>query len=68
MDSTMGSWVGWAVVRLRLLVREIGRRRRERAMVSALGALDDGMLKDIGVYRCEIPSLARQRWRGAEGG
>ena len=67
MDSTMGSWTGWAAVRLQLLAREVGRWRRERAMVSALGALDDGTLKDIGVYRCEIPSLARQRWRGAEG-
>ena len=68
MDLTTGWWMGWAAARLRLLAREIGRRRQERAMRAALDALDDGMLKDIGVYRCEIPSLARQRWRGAEGG
>lgn len=68
MDLTTGWWMGWAAARLRFLAGEIGRWRRERAMVSALDALDDGMLKDIGVYRCEIPSLARRRWRGAEGG
>ncbi len=32
---------------------------RERRMVAALSALDDATLKDIGIYRGEIPSIAR---------
>ena len=30
-------------------------------MVAALSSLDDALLKDIGVYRGEIPRLARER-------
>jgi uncharacterized protein YjiS (DUF1127 family) len=35
------------------------RRWRERRMAAALHALDDATLKDIGLYRGEIPSIAR---------
>ncbi len=34
---------------------------RERRMAAALHALDDATLKDIGLYRGEIPSIARAR-------
>ena len=40
---------------------------RERRMAAALHALDDATLKDIGLYRCEIPSVARAR-RAEPGG
>jgi uncharacterized protein YjiS (DUF1127 family) len=65
MRSSIGHWMDWAAMRPGHLAREFGRWRRERAMVAALGALDDGALKDIGIYRGDIPSLAHQRWRGA---
>jgi uncharacterized protein YjiS (DUF1127 family) len=35
------------------------RRWRQRRMAAALHALDDATLKDIGLYRGEIPSIAR---------
>jgi len=35
---------------------------RKRRMPSALAALDDAVLKDIGVRRCEIPRIARTRF------
>ena len=57
----------WAA-RPRHLARSLDAWWRERAMVAALGALDDAALKDIGVYRGEIPGLARRRWRGVDGG
>ena len=34
---------------------------RARRMIAALSSLDDSLLKDIGVYRGEIPRLARER-------
>ena len=34
---------------------------RERQTVAALMALDDALLKDIGIYRGEIPWLVRER-------
>jgi uncharacterized protein YjiS (DUF1127 family) len=34
---------------------------REWRMSRALQALDDALLKDIGIYRCEIPWIARTR-------
>ena len=34
---------------------------RERRMAAALHALDDATLKDIGLYRGEIPSIACAR-------
>jgi uncharacterized protein YjiS (DUF1127 family) len=40
------------------------RWRRERAMASALLALDDATLKDLGIYRCEIPTIARTQCGG----
>ena len=43
----------------RAAVRVLARWRRERRTTRVLEALDDAMLKDFGVYRCEIPWLAR---------
>jgi uncharacterized protein YjiS (DUF1127 family) len=40
---------------------------RERRVAAALHALDDATLKDIGLYRCEIPSIARARRAGPGG-
>lgn len=47
--------------------QELRRRYRERRTVSALGALSDAELKDIGLYRCAIPEAARTLW-AAQGG
>jgi uncharacterized protein YjiS (DUF1127 family) len=44
-------------------MREFHGWMRERRMVIALEKLDDAMLKDIGVYRGEIQSIARQHCR-----
>lgn len=37
---------------------------RERRTEAALMALDDAVLKDIGLYRGEIPAVARRLHRG----
>jgi uncharacterized protein YjiS (DUF1127 family) len=65
MHGLVGRWADWAASRPRILAQGFGQWRNERAMISALGALDDGALKDIGLSRGEIPGLARQRWRSA---
>ncbi|MCW8085025.1 DUF1127 domain-containing protein [Sabulicella glaciei] len=39
----------------------IQRRWRERRMAAALEALDDATLKDIGLFRGDIPSKVRER-------
>jgi uncharacterized protein YjiS (DUF1127 family) len=39
---------------------------RERRMIRALNALDDASLKDIGVYRCGIHGIARDRCANQE--
>jgi uncharacterized protein YjiS (DUF1127 family) len=44
-------------------VRAISQWLRERRMRIALQQLDDTILKDIGVYRCEIPWIAQQHCR-----
>ncbi len=38
--------------------RAIAAHRRERAIVRQLSALDDRMLKDMGISRCQIASVA----------
>ena len=40
------------------------RWRCERRTAAALYALSDATLKDIGIYRCEIPWRARSLWAG----
>ena len=42
-------------------LRALHRWWRERRMIMALSALDDASLKDIGVYRCDIQRIARDR-------
>jgi uncharacterized protein YjiS (DUF1127 family) len=41
----------------------LSRARRTRLTVTRLEALDDHMLKDIGIHRCQIESIARHRDR-----
>ena len=40
-------------------LRGMRRWYRKRRMANALAALDDAALKDIGIYRCAIPWIAR---------
>ncbi len=40
-------------------LRALRRRLRERRTAASLDTLDDAILKDIGICRCEIPSIAR---------
>lgn len=42
------------------LARARKRRRLQRAAVRDLNALDDRMLRDIGLYRGDIPRVARE--------
>jgi len=42
-------------------IAALGRWWRDRRMAGELAALSDAALKDIGVQRCEIPSLVRAR-------
>lgn len=47
---------------LHAMFQALRRHCHERRMVLALQALSDTQLKDIGVYRCAIPAVARARW------
>jgi uncharacterized protein YjiS (DUF1127 family) len=38
------------------------RWRLERRTERALAALNDSTLKDMGIYRCQIPGIARSVW------
>jgi uncharacterized protein YjiS (DUF1127 family) len=51
----------WAVGEAQGLFRALRRRWRERRTAAALHELDDATLKDLGLHRCEIPSIARAR-------
>jgi uncharacterized protein YjiS (DUF1127 family) len=42
-------------------LRGAGRWYREKRVAMALEALNDATLKDIGICRCEIPWIARNR-------
>lgn len=44
------------------LVRAFARWRHQRRTEMALDVLDDAILKDIGVCRCEIQAIARSTW------
>jgi uncharacterized protein YjiS (DUF1127 family) len=57
---------GWSATIAYLVIRvwsRVSRARRTRLTVTRLEALDDHMLKDIGVHRCQIESIARHRDR-----
>lgn len=43
---------------LRAVAAGFDRRRRRRASLRELSALDDGLLRDIGIRRYDIPALA----------
>lgn len=43
-------------------LRRLATWYRARSMQMALLALDDATLKDIGVYRCDIPHLVQSRF------
>lgn len=51
---------------LRRLIATMIRRRCEKRMMAALNALDNHMLKDIGVGRSEIPYLVQHGRRVAD--
>ena len=51
---------------LHALLQRLRRWYRERRMISALQALSDAELKDIGVYRCAIPAIAQERCAAQE--
>ena len=51
----------WAASAARHHFQATRLRRKERRMASALSALDDSTLKDLGLYRSEIPSIAKAR-------
>ena len=61
MHGTTIQTATWATGGAHILLRAVRRRWRERRMAAALHALNDATLKDIGVYRGEIPSIARAR-------
>ncbi len=47
------------VLRSMQVARDLAAERRQRKAIRALGRLDDRMLKDIGVRRCEIEFAVR---------
>jgi uncharacterized protein YjiS (DUF1127 family) len=52
-------WLRMLVLRGRQLARDLAAERRQRRAIRALEQLDDRMLKDIGVRRCEIEFAVR---------
>jgi uncharacterized protein YjiS (DUF1127 family) len=57
----------WTTGEPNALLQGLRRRWRERRAAAALHALDDATLKDLGLHRCEIPSIARARRAGPWG-
>lgn len=66
-SMTIGATTRVATWRTRAydLALAFDRWRRERRTAVALYALSDATLKDIGMYRCEIPWRARSLWSGS---
>lgn len=54
------SFPAWLIDRVRALVEALRRRRSERETVDALRALGDRTLRDLGLNRSEILSVARE--------
>ena len=52
-------WLRKLVLRSRQMARDLAAERRQRSATRALEQLDDRMLKDIGVRRCEIEFAVR---------
>ena len=52
-------WLRRLVRRSRQMARDLAAERRHRSAIRALERLDDRMLKDIGVRRCEIDFAVR---------
>jgi uncharacterized protein YjiS (DUF1127 family) len=52
-------WLRMLVLRCRKMERDLAAERRRRRAIRALEQLDDRMLKDIGVRRCEIDFAVR---------
>jgi uncharacterized protein YjiS (DUF1127 family) len=63
-DKIMDQIAPSAAGLLRTPVRAIRRWYSKRQMHAALSSLDDTTLKDIGLYRCEIPAIVRVRHDG----
>jgi uncharacterized protein YjiS (DUF1127 family) len=58
MRSTT-KWLRMLVLRSMQMARDLAAERRKRRAIRALEQLDDRMLKDIGVRRCEIDFAVR---------
>jgi uncharacterized protein YjiS (DUF1127 family) len=52
-------WLRMLVLRDMQMARDLAAERRKRSAIRALEQLDDRMLKDIGVRRCEIEFAVR---------
>ena len=61
MDETMRLAATWSVRVPWSLLRSLCHWYRERQTTAALMSLDDAQLKDIGIYRGEIPWLVRKQ-------
>ncbi len=62
MHDTAIHAAAWIVSTLRASFYSLRRQYYESRMISALQSLSDMQLKDIGVYRCEIPHIARTQY------
>jgi uncharacterized protein YjiS (DUF1127 family) len=64
MESTIRSMRVFASSPLCSPFGAVCRWYRERRMAAALNRLDDRLLKDIGAYRCAIPTIAHAQSTG----
>jgi uncharacterized protein YjiS (DUF1127 family) len=62
--QTIASLASWVSSHAHIRLRAFRRWLHERRTTVALQTLDDAALKDIGVRRCEIPSIAHETWVG----
>lgn len=68
MDETLELGATWSAEMPWNPLRSLRRRLRERQATAALMALDDAVLKDIGLYRGEIPWAVRRMLAAREAG
>jgi uncharacterized protein YjiS (DUF1127 family) len=61
MDETLSLGAAWSANMPWSPLRIMRRWYLERRTAAALMSLDDAQLKDIGVYRGELPGVVRER-------